>query len=67
MSDRHIRILRGAAKRLRTRLTADRAEEHDDGSPGAARRDDLERASAVANARLAAAEARRANPTRDHT
>jgi hypothetical protein len=55
------------AQRLRTRLRADRAEEHDDGSPGATRRDDLERASALANARLAAAEARRANPTRDHT
>jgi hypothetical protein len=66
MSDRHIRILRGVAKQLRTRLTADRAKEHDAGSPGAARRDDLERASALANARLAAAEARRADTTRDH-
>jgi hypothetical protein len=67
MSDRHIRTLRGVAKQLRTRLTAHRAEQHDDGSPGAARRDDLERASALANAQLAAAEARRANPARDDT
>jgi hypothetical protein len=59
LSDRHLRVLRAAAKKLRGRARAARESEHADGSPGASRRDDVERRSDVADARLAAAEARR--------
>jgi hypothetical protein len=59
VSDRHIRVLRGVAKRRRARASAERARGHASGSPGSVRRDDLERSSALADARLAAAEARR--------
>ena len=59
MSDRHLSVLRAAAKRLRGREEVERDADHDDGTAGASRRDEVERARDVADARLAAAEARR--------
>jgi hypothetical protein len=60
MSDRHERILRGVAKRLRARLREDRARERKDGKVDRGHRDELERSSSRADARLdAAARARR--------
>jgi hypothetical protein len=59
VNDRHLRILRAAAKRERDRARLEREADHDDGTAGASRRRDVERASEVADARLAAAEARR--------
>jgi hypothetical protein len=63
VTDRHVRVLRGLAVGARKRLRANRAERHADGSPGAARGDELARASALAEARLAAASARRTRPS----
>lgn len=60
MSDRHERILRGVADALRARLREDRARERKDGMIDVGRRDELERSSTLADARLAAARSRRA-------
>jgi hypothetical protein len=60
VSDRHLSILRGVSDDLRKRLRADGPSDHAAHSPGAARREQLKRSSAVADARLAAARARRA-------
>jgi hypothetical protein len=61
VTDRHVRVLRGLARGARTRLRANRAEGHAPGSAGEARGDDLARASALAEVRLARATARRAS------
>jgi hypothetical protein len=66
VSDRHLRLLRAVAKRRRQDVErhddtehASRAEEHD------VEGQDVERAAAVSNARLTAAEARRRRPADD--
>jgi hypothetical protein len=59
MSDRHITILHAVARELRARLRAERARERVHGRPDETRTNALERSSALADARLAAAQARR--------
>ena len=61
MSDRHLRLLRAVAKRRREEV-----DRHDDDEPvSRAKEQDVERAAAVTNARLTAAEARRRRPSED--
>ena len=61
MSDRHLRLLRAVAKRRREDV-----ERHEDADyRSATEEQDVERAAAVTNARLTAAEARRRRPDED--
>lgn len=63
MSDRHIAILRAVADQLQARLRAERARERAAARPDSPRSGALGRSSARADARLAAAQARRVFPS----